>query len=74
MREGSPIKFSTADPLSGSRTAAKSLFRNILAVSPCGSRFWGDQGVSPRGKFLWINTLEERMKKIRGIYLTGLSF
>jgi hypothetical protein len=45
MRELSPNNLSTADPKRGSRSApsdAKSLFRNILAASPSGSRFYPD--------------------------------
>src|SRR5450631_1660277 len=65
MREGSPNKFSTADPLlSGSRIEAKSLFRNILAPSPCGSRFYPDPTRSAPRKFLGMSILEKRKKKM----------
>jgi hypothetical protein len=42
MREGYTNSCLTADPLNGSRPEAKSLFRNILRTSPCGSRFCAD--------------------------------
>src|SRR5450631_4011584 len=65
MREGSPNKFSTADPLlSGSRIEAKSLFRNILAPSPCGSRFYPDPTRSAPRKFLGMSILDKRKKKM----------
>src|SRR5450631_1653033 len=44
----------------------KSLFQNILAVSPCGSRFCPESGRYPLPKLLRINTLAKRTKKISG--------
>src|ERR1022692_506824 len=44
----------------------KSLFQNILAVSPYGSRFYPESGRYPLPKLLRINTLAERTKKISG--------
>ncbi len=41
----------------------KSLFQNILAVSPCGSRFYPESGRYPLPKLLRINTLAKRTKK-----------
>jgi hypothetical protein len=63
MCDGSPSKFCTADAVSGSRPAAKSLFWNILAVSHYGSRFCGDQGVSRDCKLFEINILTNDDKK-----------
>ena len=57
MRERSPNQFSTAGSPSGLRTGAKSLFRNILAVSPCGSRFCQDPLRSKLPKSFRINIL-----------------
>ncbi len=68
MREGSPNQFSITDPVSGSRTAAKSLFWKILAASPCGSRFCGDSEGYPLGKFFRIRILGDWAKKnVRGV-------
>ncbi len=63
MREASPNQFCTSDLVSGSQSAAKSLFWNILAASPCGSRFCGDSEGYPVGKFFWVNILGESAKK-----------
>jgi len=57
MREGSPNQFSAAGFLNGLRSEAKSLFRNILAVSPCGSRFCRDPLRSRLHKSFIINIL-----------------
>jgi hypothetical protein len=64
MRESSPNNFSTSGPLSGSHSQAKSLFRNILAVSPYGSRFCPDPTRPLAHNFLRMNTLDNRQKKI----------
>jgi hypothetical protein len=58
---------STADLRSGSKLVVKSLFQNILPVSPCGSTFCQDQAVSLSPKSLEINNLEQRAKKMRGL-------
>src|SRR5450631_2864040 len=63
MRESSPNNFSTSAPLSGSHSQAKSLFRNILAISPCGSIFYPDPTRSIAHNYLRMNTLENRQKK-----------
>jgi len=42
MRAGPPNQFSTADPSATFPPEVKSLFPNILRVSPCGSRFCRD--------------------------------
>jgi hypothetical protein len=63
MHNGFPKHWFTAGLLGCSKPAAKSLFRNILPVSPCGSIFWQDQAVSLPPKSLEINNLEERAKK-----------
>ncbi len=47
----------------GSKFGVKSLFHNILDISPCGSRFWQDQPLSLSDKSLEINILEKRAKK-----------
>ena len=64
MRESSPNNFSTSAPLSGSHSQANPLFWNILAVSPCGSRFCPDPTRSLAHNCLRMNTLENRQKKI----------
>src|SRR4029077_4658268 len=43
---------------------AKSLFRNILPVSPYGSRFYADLSQPRTSKLLGIKILEERSKKM----------
>ncbi len=64
MREGSTNKFSTTDPLSdGSGSEAKSLFRNILAVSHYGSGFCPGSAISNASKFLEMNILGKRIEK-----------
>ena len=63
MREGSINKFSNTDPLSGSRSEAKSLFRNILAVSHYGSGFCPGSAISNASKFLQMNILGKRIEK-----------
>jgi hypothetical protein len=50
--------------ITGSRSGAKSLFQNILAVSPCGSRFCPYPTLSRARKFLGMRILGKRMKKI----------
>jgi len=57
----------------GPRTAAKSLFWNILAVSLCGSRFCEDRLECPGDKSLWINILRERAEKYWGGRLPEVS-
>jgi hypothetical protein len=64
MREGSPKQFSTADSLNSLRPGAKSLFQNILAVSPCGSRFCPDPLRSKRTKPFRINILRSLTEKV----------
>ena len=70
MHAGSPNTFATAYLLlSGSKSEAKCLFPNILAVSPCGSGFYLDSAISRASKLFKMNILEERMKKtLRDIY------
>ena len=46
MRADSPHQFPTIDSLSGVPSAAKSLFRNILDLSPCESIFCADPAPS----------------------------
>ena len=57
MRECSPDPFAPAGSLNGSRTGAKSLFRNILPLSPCGSRFCPDHSRSELSNPFGINIL-----------------
>src|SRR6266581_6321411 len=64
MREASPNQFCTSNPLNGRQRRAKSLFRNILSTSPCGSRFYPDSKRYPPSKMLRINTLGKRTEKI----------
>ena len=64
MREGSPNQCSSAASLNGLRPEAKSLFRNILAVSPYGSRFCPDPFRSKRTKPFRINILRTMTEKM----------
>ena len=64
MREGSCNQFFLTDPPNGVQFEAKSLFRNILAVSPCGSRFYPDPARSPPRKLLRMNILGGLKKKM----------
>jgi hypothetical protein len=69
MRELSPNNLSTADPKRGSWSApsdAKSLFRNILAASPSGSRFYPGPTLPATHKPLRMNTLVDPEEKIVG--------
>jgi hypothetical protein len=59
----SHIAAATTDLRGASKSEAKSLFQNILPVSPCGSRFWHDQAGSPSPKPLEINILERHAEK-----------
>ena len=54
----------SGDPRVILRFPAKSLFRNILAVTPFGSIFCGDQASVPYGKSLRMNILEKTSEKI----------
>jgi hypothetical protein len=63
----SPIAAATTDLRSASRSEAKSLFQNILPVSPCASRSWHDHAGSLSHKPLEINILERHAKKMRGL-------
>jgi hypothetical protein len=60
MRAGFPHKL---DSIIGAQPEAKSLLRSILAVSPCGSRFYADNPRSRSRKLLGINILEKESKK-----------
>jgi hypothetical protein len=64
MREGSPNQFSTAYFLNGPCPQVKSLFRNILPVSPCGSRFCPPPDRSNQPNSFRINILEIVTEKI----------
>ena len=64
MRESSPNQFSPAGSPRGLLPGAKSLFRNILAVSPCGSRFCPDPLRSKRTKPFRINILRSLTEKM----------
>lgn len=64
MREGSPIQFSTTDPHNGLPPQPKSLFQNILPVSPFDARIYTDALRYKPGKSLRMNTLRTDMKKI----------
>ena len=64
MREGSPNVFSKACSPNGLRPGAKSLLRNILALSRCGSRFCPDTLRSKLPKSSRINILGRLAGKI----------
>jgi hypothetical protein len=73
MHEASPLQVSTTHTANDLQPDAKSLFRNILAASPYGSRFYEDPGRSPRCKLLGINILATRTEKIwRGLRLVRI--
>src|ERR1035437_10458708 len=63
MRERSFQNFGTALRLHDSRIEAKSLFRNILPVSPCASRFCPDLPISRAGKSFKTKILAELPEK-----------
>jgi hypothetical protein len=63
MREGSPHQFCKTHLIRCSQTTANSLFCNILAASPCGSRFCGRTARHPSTKLLRMNILEGGQKK-----------
>ena len=63
MHNGFTNEWSIVDLLGHAITGAKSLFQKILAVSPCGSRFWRDRAPYPLHKSFAINTLENGAKK-----------
>ena len=63
MREGSSIQLSTTDPPDGLRPKPKSLFQNILAVSPFDARIYTHALRSKPGKSLRMNSLRTDMKK-----------
>ncbi len=66
MHAGSPNRFSTTDPLTNSHCGVKSLFRNILAVSPCESIFCPHPALSPSSKCLRMNILAISTRKYSG--------
>jgi hypothetical protein len=63
MHNGSPNERCTGGLLADSGLAAKSLFQNILPVSPCDSRFWQDRILSQSHKSFEIKILEIGAKK-----------
>jgi hypothetical protein len=63
MRESQTNKFSPTDLLRGSQPEAKSLFRNILRISPCSSIFCPDSALSHAHKSLGMIILGKVMKK-----------
>ncbi len=64
MREASPHHLFLGNSLTGFRPSAKSLFQNILAVSPCGSRFCEDHFRSKLHNSFGINILEILTEKM----------
>ena len=63
MREASPKKLSHSPTASGFQSQAKSLFRNILALNPYGSRFCPYLSIPNRAKFIETNILAEGYQK-----------
>src|ERR1700676_2394813 len=68
MRGRSPKKLSLSQTVSGFQSVlcpeeAKSLFRKILALSPCGSRFCLDPSIPNRAKSIETNILAEPYQK-----------
>ncbi len=71
MHNGFPNERSTVGFVGSSKPGSKSLlFRKILPVSPCGSRFWRDRDPSPFHKSFEINILEEWGEKKVGDHFT----
>ena len=69
MREGNPNRLGTTFTVPDSKSGANSLFRNILAVSPCGSGFCPDPDIPPDHKSLEMRPLGKREENnVRGIY------
>jgi len=66
MREGSPNQFAKNSSVSGLETEAKSLFRNILAISPYSSRFCPDQLISTNANSNEMKILGRHSKKNHG--------
>ena len=62
--ENSPITSAEIDTQTGLQADAKSLFRKILPVSSCGSRFCRPICLSPLSKSFGMNILEGSRKKI----------
>jgi hypothetical protein len=62
--ENTPITSAEINTQTGLQADHNSLFRNILPVSPCGSRFCRPIGLSPLGKSLGMNILAGSKKKI----------
>src|SRR6266496_6356796 len=63
MRAGPPNQFTTANLSTISRSKIKSLFQNILRVSPCGSIFCRDLLPSLLCKAFRMNTLGTTKKE-----------
>jgi hypothetical protein len=70
MHNGFSNECSTVGLVGGSKPGSKSLFRNILPVSPCGSRFWQDRDPTPSHKSFEIKILEEWDEKKVGDHFT----
>jgi hypothetical protein len=64
MRESQTNKFSPTEVVSGSQPEAKSLFRKILRISPCGSRFCPGSATPAPASPLGMSILGEWRKKI----------
>ena len=67
MRGSQINKFSTTDLVSGPQSEAKSLFRKILPISPCGSRFCPGSAIPRAYKSLGMSILRKMEKKHRQI-------
>jgi hypothetical protein len=63
MRQGSPKKLFPGQTVSGFQSEAKSLFRNILALNPYGSRFCAYLSIPNRAKFIETNILADGHQK-----------
>ena len=66
MRESSLNQFTKNAPPSGLKTGAKSLFRNILAISPYSSRFCADRLISTNANSNEMKILRRYSKKNHG--------
>ncbi len=71
MRESSPNQFVKKPPVSSLKTEAKSLFREILAISPYGSRFCPDRLISTNANSNEMRILGRYSKKMWGECIPG---
>jgi hypothetical protein len=69
MRKVSPNEFFSIDPKNSRTPHAKSLFQNILAISPYSSRFCDGAPIPRDAKYRGMRMLGEIVKKKFAIYI-----